>query len=153
MYCSIDDILKDFSKNDLIQLSNDENRAETAIDLDSGTDICVLRIIEQIKAADDEIDGYLRTRYALPLLSVPQRIKQLSKDISIYNIYKRRHRTDMPDSLVSLYKMAAAELDQIRKGFVSLEADSSTAASEAPEIKSNKTKRGKIFNRGLLNSY
>lgn len=153
MYCSIDDILKDFSKTDLIQLANDENRSESSIDLNNASDACTIRILEQIQAADDEIDGYLRSKYTLPLVSVPQRIRQLSKDISIYNVYKRRHRLDMPDTLVGLYKMAVSELDQIRKGFVSLESNSPSETIEASEIRCNKTQKDKIFNSSLLGSY
>ncbi len=153
MYCTIDDILKDFSKTDLIQLTNDENRSESSIDLSNVLDACTIRILEQIKAADEEIDGYLRSKYPLPLSSVPQRIRQLSKDISIYNVYKRRHRLDMPDTLVSLYKMAVAELDQIRKGFVSLDINSPSEATVVSKTRCNKTQKDKIFNSSLLGSY
>jgi phage gp36-like protein len=112
-----------------------------------------MRILEQIKAADDEIDGYLRSRYNLPLTTTPARIKQISKDLSIYNIYKRRHRADMPDSLISLYKSTIGELEQIRKGYISLEITDTPGIVEAADILTNKKANDKIFTRDYLNSF
>jgi len=154
MYCTIDDILQDYSQTDILQLVNDENETETDIDLTNGTNIATARILAQITAADDEIDGYLRSRYTLPLTSIPQRVKQISKDIAIYNLHKRRLRTQMPDSIIALYKMDIAELDRIQKGFVILDINSSSAIEVAnAEIVTNKRKQDRMFPREILSNY
>jgi len=41
-------------------------------------------------AASEEIDGYLRRRYAVPLSPVPDKVQQLAVELTLYYGYKRR---------------------------------------------------------------
>jgi phage gp36-like protein len=153
MYSSIDDLLKDMNKSELLDLVNDETRAYADIDLTDEADACAVRITEQISAADSEIDGYIGSRYTLPIVTVPERLMQISKDIAIYNCYKRRHRQDMSDSVVSIYKMRIDELKGIQKGTVSLDVPEQPQASAEGGIKTNKTASSKFFNDDLMAGY
>lgn len=152
MYSTIPDLLKDVSKNELVDLVNDENRDYSLVDLNVPEDFCTARILEQISSADAEIDGYIGSRYKLPLSTIPSRLVQISKDIAIYNSYKRRHRLDMPDSIVSIYKMRIDELKGIQKGTVSLDVPEQPQ-SMASEIKVNKKAEDRIFNKDLMSRF
>lgn len=145
MYCTIDNILKDIQEDELIRLADDENRAHL-VDLTNTADPATARILEQIEAADDEIDGYLRSSYNLPFTSVPERIKQISKDISIYNLYKRRFRLEMPETLTAIYNKRLQELKDIQRGVIKLDVEVDEGTPQPSEIKVNKTADDKVFN-------
>lgn len=144
MYCEVADILNDLSKDELISLLNDENRQKSAIDLTDEQDLVVFRCNEQISISGNEIDGYLRSRYSMPLSPVPARIKQICKDIAIYNCYKRRMRLDMPESIVRIYGERIKELINIQKGLINLEV---TPPDDNAEIIINKTESDRIFSK------
>ncbi len=150
MYSTIQDILKDLDESEVLLLINDGNGDVDEIDLTDSQDTASLRVIEQIKAADDEIDSYLRSRYPKPFTEVPERIRQISKDIAIYNLYKRRHRLDMPESIVAIYKSRIADLEKIQKGVIN-----PIIEPDQPGIqgKVNKTESDKIFSSTLLNKF
>ena len=152
MYCEIPDITKDLDESILIDLINDENRETSEIDLTNSEDVATARAIEQIVAADTEIDTYLRARYSLPLSSTPDRLKQISKDITIYNLYKRRHTLDMPESIVELYKMRIKELRDIQKGIVDLGVENEPQL-QSDEVKTNKDSDDKLFTDDVLDNY
>lgn len=159
MYSSIADLLKDNNENLIKDFVNDENADKSTIILDvtdgsyDANHVAVLRINEQITAADDEIDSYLRGRYDLPLASVPGRIKQISKDIAIYNLYKRRQRDSMPDSIVAIYKERLKELDKIRSGGIDLGVESTEVKSSSGVFKTNKKSTDKVFPSSTLDNY
>jgi len=159
MYSNIADLLKDNDENIIKDFVNDENRTKSLIVLDAtdpnydANDVAVLRIDEQITAADDEIDSYLRGRYDLPLASVPGRIKQISKDIAIYNLYKRRQRDSMPDSIVSIYKERLKELEKIRSGKIDLGIESTEVKSSSGIFRTNKKSTDKMFPTSTLDNY
>lgn len=144
MYCEITDIIEDLNADEVVRLVDDESRLEL-VDLTDVGDVATKRVLAQINAADDEIDGYLRSAYTLPFDIVPDRIRQISKDISIYNLYKRRFRLEMPETLVSIYKERIAELTKIQKGTIKLDITIDAATSPS-EFKVNKTSDNKIFN-------
>lgn len=141
MYCSIEDILKEIDKDQLIKLVDDENRG-TLVELEDNNDVCNQRINQQIINAREEIDGSIRGRYPLPLSSVPNRVKQLCVDIAIYNLYKRRFRLEMPESIVKIYKDCQEALDRIAKGIEKLDVSEETGSTSFIKI----NKRDKIFN-------
>jgi len=145
-------------------LVNDENRLTEmpeledgeeepdVVDLADADDLCSVRITEQINSAGDEIDGYLRSRYPLPLITVPNLIKTICTEISIYNLYKRRHRLEMPDSIMSIYKSAVQKLKDIQKEIIdpgiTVEEDAIVA-----KITVNKTDSDKLFSKDNLDRF
>ena len=81
-YCTQDDILDQVDESVLIQLTDPDG---AAIDED-----VVTRAIED---ADATIDSYCQGRYTIPLSPVPDKIRQISVDITIYNLFSRRGDT------------------------------------------------------------
>lgn len=153
MYSSLSDIEKDIDRDLIIQLTNDENRSVEDISFSDPSDPVIGRINEAISDADDEINGYLRSLYSLPLETVPKRIKKLSKGIAIYNIYKRRHRLDMPQSLIDDYKNMVRELEKMQQGKIQLEIEMMTSVEGSGNLRSNKSSSDRIFSKDKLSSY
>lgn len=153
MYCSITDILQDITRSELINLVNDENLAVSDVDLTEEEDAASVRIIEQINSADDEINSYLRSRYtSLPLAPVPARVVQISKSIAIYNLYKRRLRLNMPESIVTEYHDRIKELEKIQKGVINLDVTEVEAVSDS-EFSVNKITDDRLFGKETLEQY
>ena len=109
-YSTKDDILLQIDEETLINLTDDD---------DSGTidDNVVNRAIAD---ADALIDSYLSSRYAIPLLSAPAIIKNISVDIAIYNLYSRRTDT-IPDIRKDRFTNALKYLQDITNGKIALQ--------------------------------
>ena len=151
MYSTIDSVTKKIDSKLLIQLLDDENRQDQ-VDLTDPEDACVINFNNAATAAQEEIDPYLRQRYSLPLAIVPTRIKDLSDDITIYNCYKRRDASGIPDSIISIRKDAIATLTKIQKRELDLGIESE-AEEPAATFKVNKTAADKIFNNDLMSRF
>lgn len=158
MYSTIPDLLKDINKSELLLLVNDESRDPDTIVLEPSetgydeSDPCVVRINEEINIADAFIDSFLISNYTLPLTSTPILIKQLSKDLTFVYCYKRRHRLDMPESLIALEKSCHNTLRDIQKGNIKLNIPLQQDEPKT-EIVSNKTSDDRVFNRTTLDMY
>lgn len=117
---------------ELIRLTDDENTGQ----------INQERLNEAINAAENEFESYMRGVFSEPLPSpLPDMLIQIICDITIYNLYKRRFRLDMPESIVKIYEEAIDKLVKIRKGLISIidkEEDESF-------IKTNKDTNSRIF--------
>ena len=125
-----------FRSQDVTDLSDDSGVG--ALDSD-----VVARAIDD---ADAEIDGYLGSRYSLPLASTPAILRKLSVDVAIYNLYSRRGNT-IPEIRTARYEKAMTLLDGIRAGDVSLGASSPSADDDTgPAATTYKADR--IFSRG-----
>jgi len=153
MYCSITDILKDLPRLELINLANDENRAESVINLTSTSDVLVIRVNSIIADSDEQINVYLRGKYTLPLTNIPARVVKYSKIITIYNLYLRRFPVDTPYK--AEYDKIITELMNVQKGMVFLDfpETDSNADVESNNYVSSKTSADRIFNDTLLNTY
>ena len=99
MYTNITNILNELPKEVLIDLANDENRPllsdqnPQGIDLTNLSDPVVIRVNDIINFSDEEINSYLRGKVDLPLTLVPLLITDMSTQISIYRLFRRRrHR-------------------------------------------------------------
>ena len=79
------------------------------------------KLNEKIKASDSMIDSYLRSKItALPLTDPPDSIKQISYDITIYNLHDRVQFNDIPDWVKDKYIAAIDYLNKIASGKVTL---------------------------------
>ena len=153
MYCSISDILTDLPRNEVINLANDENRLESAINLNSGSDVLVVRVNTIISSAEEQINMYLRSRYTLPLTTVPARVKKYAVIISIYNLYLRRFPIETPYS--KEYSVVIAELKDIQRGLLHLDFPQSDVNSDTSDdyYVCNKTSSDRVFSDSLLENY
>ena len=153
MYCSISDILTDLPRNEVINLANDDNRLESAINLNSGSDVLVVRVNTIISSAEEQINMYLRSRYTLPLTTVPARVKKYAVIISIYNLYLRRFPVETPYS--KEYSVVIAELKDIQRGLLSLDFPETDANSDTSGnyYVTNKASTDRVFTDTLLEYY
>ncbi len=109
-YCTIEDIETQTSTPTLIQLTSDDG--ENSVD----------RVVAQeaILYSTSLINGYLRGRYSLPLNIRFPLLRILAIDISIYRLYARRMRNEMPEVIETAYNNAIATLKDIQKGTITL---------------------------------
>lgn len=153
-YSTIDSVKKKIDEKFLIQLLNDENRPADEIDLTSDADLCVVRFNQAASEATDEINPFLRSRYTLPLSTTPAEITAISDDITIHNVYKRRSRENMPESITDIYKNCLKKLQQYQNGTLLLDVERLTdSVGSDSTIKVNKTSTDRIFNSDMWNKY
>lgn len=137
-YCTIEDIETHVSTSTLIQLTSDYEQDE------------VDRVVaeEAIIYSSTLIDGYLRGRYTLPLDARFPLLRIVAIDLSVYRLYSRRMRDDMPEVVEANYKNAIKILQDIQKGAISLETENDTSISaQDAGYKTNKSYRDSIFRR------
>ena len=146
MYCTLDDIEKHTSTPTLIQLTSDD-----------GQEIVDKTVVEEaLLYSSALIDGYLRGRYSLPLDICFPLLRVLAVDLSVYRLYSRRMRNEMPEVIETAYKNAIATLRDIQKGVISLQSENDTfesAGFNAEEYKSNKSIIDKLFNKDRMLEY
>ena len=139
-YSANADILEQLDEAILIQLTDDADAGE--VDADAVT--------RAIADADSEIDSYCGKRYAVPFSTVPPRVRKLSVDIAIYNLYSRRKGA--PEDRKSRYDNAIRFLIALAKGLTTLgedDPDGSPAESNTPSIDQS----DRIFTRDKMKGF
>lgn len=95
-------------------------------------------IAQAIADADALIDGYLKSRYALPLASTPPVIGDLSRRIAIYNA----HSNVAGEKITRDYEMALKQLKDIASGTIALDiAGVEPASSGGNQVVTNDQER------------
>lgn len=145
-YCTIEDIETQTSTPTLIQLTSDDGQE------------AVNRVValKAVLYSSTLIDGYLRGRYSLPLNTHFPLLRILAIDISIYRLYARRMRNEMPEVIETAYKNAISTLRDIQKGVISLQAENDlleTSSFNAQEYKTNKSILDKLFCKERMSEY
>lgn len=141
IYCTLADI--EAPEQDLIELTDDYNFGvidQTVVD-------------KAIAAAGELIDGYLRSRYTLPLTPVPGLLLPLAGVIALRRLYGRRPRLSVPESLQDEYKNCLKTLDLIASGKISLGSEA-VNGNETPAtggVSSSAPER--VFTRSSLADY
>lgn len=147
-YCSYNDILDIIPETELVNLTVDEPDENSKVDMD--------RFSTVANYADELINGYLRAKYSLPLLLIPDLIKKIAADIVAYRLYIRRPQ-DMPEHIKENFKEAKSDLANIQKGNITL--DTPNEHPDTPFKKPdsafllNKTPKDKIFNNTFFQGY
>ena len=145
-YCTLNDIKQLTSEAELIQLTDDDD-----------TGIINESIVNSaISYAETTINGYISSRYTLPLSEIPELIKTFSVDLSIYRLHSRRFMLDMPESLEIRYKNIIKELEKIQKGMINLnikEPDNTEKVADHNEFYCSKTSEDRLFPKSLLDKY
>jgi phage gp36-like protein len=112
------DLLGQISEPQLTQLTDDAG---------SGV-IDDVKVAQAITDAEAEINGYVATRYSTPIAApVPDLIKKLAIDISVYNLWRRRQK--IPELIRTAYEDAVKKLEAIAKGTITLGVDPAPAES------------------------
>lgn len=149
-YSTLATVKKKIDERTLIQLLNDEVRDEAEINLLDPSDLVVVRFEDAASAAQAEIDPYLIGRYTIPFVSTPRRIIDISDDLTIFNIYKRRG--SVPEGVRKDKEAAVKTLIEISKGNADL-GIITEPQSLSNEITTNKTESDKIFNQDMWNKF
>lgn len=142
-YCTLDDIKDRIPEANIIQLTDDEGLGAAN----------QTRVDKAVTAADSVIDGYLRGRYSLPLSTVPELIKTIAIDISVYKLYERRLELEMPEAMSSRYKNALKMLEQIQKGLIKLGIESAETGPGQGHYKTNITSDDRTFGKDVLEKF
>jgi phage gp36-like protein len=139
-YSAQADIFNQVESEVLIQLTDDENTGAVG-------EAVVTRAIAD---ADATIDAYCQGRYNVPLSPVPEKIRQVSVDIAIYNLYSRRMDT-MPEVRAERHKEAIRFLEKVADGKISIGADSPAPVntSDGVDITTNE----RIFTRNKMSGF
>lgn len=143
-YCNIDEVKNRFSPNELIQLTDDNRTGEVNDDV----------ITREIFLANSLINGYLGKSFVLPMSVIPPLINVIAIDLSIYNLYIRRLRMDVPDSIKEIYKNCVNSLKEIQKGNISLGLETkanSSLSSVARRASFSVSSRKRVFGENFLN--
>lgn len=128
---------------------HDELAARTNRSGGSAVDIAVLG--RALADADAEIDGYLATRYRLPLPAVPAALARIACDIARYRLWE-----DLAsDEVRRRYEDARRLLESIAKGTVSLglPADLPPAQQPALSLAAAKSGPAPVFDRASMEGY
>lgn len=108
MYCTVRDIVDDLTKKVVAQLSNDGEPNVVNNEI----------VSKYISEVTQIIDGYLRGRYELPLISEHSILKKICIDIVKCELYKRRGKVF--DNIQNFYKDGISTLEKIQKGMITL---------------------------------
>ena len=134
------DILEQLDEATLIQLTDDDGAGE--IDDD--------KVTRAVADADATIDSYCQGRYTIPLSPVPDKIRQVSVDIAIYNLYSRRDDT-APEIRKDRYKEAVRFLEKVSDGKIDLGA--ATPAQVNTDNTVDITSNERIFTREKMDGF
>lgn len=100
-----------------------------------------------ISKSTDEFENYLRDKFLSLPGPLPGMLESILADIVIYNLYKRRFQTQMPESITQIYNMAINKLEKIRDNVIDINLPK---PSEAGFIKINKTEDDRLFGKDKL---
>lgn len=138
MYCSLSDLMNQVSETVLIALTDDEGQV-----INEGI------INASINTADSEINGYAQKQYTVPFNPIPDVIRKISVDISLYNLFSRRGFDKEKDAAIyDRYKAAIRFLENLAHGVVTIGARE-PAPPIGAEIRSNK----RIFTRNSMEEF
>jgi phage gp36-like protein len=150
-YANPNDIIARYTNRDLVQLTN-EDPTQTVVNTGALT--------QALSDASAEIDGYLESRFALPLVDPPAVLSRLACDIAMYRLQTLRPLHDLADAR-QRYEDALALLVRVARGEVTLglTADNLEAAEAQGAVitqaggDASRTLPARIFDRGSLKGY
>ncbi|NJD38445.1 MAG: DUF1320 domain-containing protein [Geobacter sp.] len=152
MYTTAEILIDKYGKRHLIYLTIKEpDGTETEPDYTV--------INREISRVDGIIDGYLRSRYTLPLSEVPPELAGYAEDMAIARIYGCMPERTVPEDVTRASKEATAWLRDVQKGLASLSVAELPPASTGGEpgatgfFKTNKTAADRIFDDVTLNRF
>lgn len=136
MYCAQTDLEEVIDQATIVRLTDDESLATDPSDLDASiVENAAIggRLSRALVDATATIDGFLRTRYLLPLSPVPPFIRKLAVDLSLFSLFSRRsHEMGMPEERTAAYKAAHKALELMRAG--ELDAGSEPQPTESSAV-------------------
>ncbi|ENX48767.1 MULTISPECIES: gp436 family protein [Acinetobacter] len=110
MYATVDGMLKKFGERELIQLTDTEAPYEDVINYD--------KLNAAMIEANSEIDGYLASRYQLPLPAVPPFLEAIACNMARYHACTGAISEN--DPIKTRYDNAVKSLKEIAKGTIAI---------------------------------
>lgn len=108
MYIQAQDLTDVMDEVTLRQLSMDNSRA---------TEANQAVIAKACEYATETVDGYLRSRYQLPLNQVPTLVRNICLQLARYWLYSRRPEgKGFPDNVKETHSQALKDLERIASG-------------------------------------
>lgn len=108
MYIQVQDLTDVMDEVTLRQLSTDNSRA---------TEANQAVIAKACEYATETVDGYLRSRYQLPLNDVPTLVRNICLQLARYWLYSRRPEgKGFPDNVKDTHSQALKDLERIADG-------------------------------------
>jgi phage gp36-like protein len=147
MYCNQYDILTRIPERELINLTQDNPTSN------SGVDSAILN--ENISLSSELIDGFVSGKYSIQKDNIPEIIRSIAVDITVYRLYSRRPQK-INDTIKTLYTDALNLLKQIQNGTITLSIKSKDEKSiplKNVTVRSNKTTTNKVFTDNFLAGY
>lgn len=124
----------------LIQLTDDEK---------TGTVNSAI-VVAILAAAEATVNGYVGTRYLVPVSPVPGLLKELALDVAVYLLYLRRQR--VTEDARRTYDDALKKLEHIAKGLITLGVE--PPPSSAPQSSSGEVLPSEsAFSRAALKEF
>jgi phage gp36-like protein len=105
-------------------------------------------VARAIADAEAEVNGYLASRYTLPLATVPEILKRLTCDLARYLLYD----DVAPDQIRDRYKDAVALLKGIADGKVSLGLTTAPAVQGETDTLTART-ADRVFSKDTLDGF
>jgi len=139
-YSTQDDMLQQLDETSLIRLTDDAE--DGVIDAEVVT--------RAITDADATIDAYCQGRYTVPLTPVPDKIRGISVDIAVYNLYSRKGDT-APDIRKDRHKEAIRFLEKVSEGKIKLGALTPAPINTADSVQIEGN--DKIFTRTKMGGF
>ena len=139
-YSVQDDILEQLDEVVLVELTDDGGAG--VVDTD--------KVDRAIEDADATIDAYCQERYTLPLSPVPDKIRAVSVDIAIYNLYSRRDDT-VPDVRKDRHKEDVRFLEMVAAGKIKLGASTPVESNTRDSV--NITSNDRLFTRDTMKGF
>jgi phage gp36-like protein len=105
-YCTQQDLITRYGQDELIQLTDKQNLGQLDTDV----------INSAIADADSIINGYLGSRFSLPITPIPRSLVRIGCELSRYYLYENL----APDEVNDRYKQAIQMLKDIAAGKMSI---------------------------------
>ena len=134
MYASAVEFEEEIGTTETVELTNLDNPSANTVNTS--------RLEKALATASGEINSYLATRYSIPVLPVPQIIKNYCIDIAWY----RLAQNNAPEQYATRYNNAIARLKDIEKGQMLLVDDDGVALPRRLETNKLIDDRGEILN-------
>lgn len=139
-YCTLTDITSTVTEDDVLQLTDDEGNGV----------VNTARVDEAITKSDGLILAFTGGIVPDP---VPEIIRQISVELSIYHLYKRRFASNMPESIDKGYARSIDLLKQIQSGKISIGLKEADHAVASGQYATNKTSDDRLFGKTKLAGY
>jgi phage gp36-like protein len=146
MYHTYADLLARMSERDILDLVDDER---LGVIVQSPPNAPYQRVLDLGASVAGIIDGYCRGRYTVPFETTPDIIKEVSVDLHIHALYKRRKDLQDSDEQQSRYRNAVRLLEHIQQGKIRLFDE----VASPPNYSTNKETTDRVFDSDTLSQF